>query len=352
MGESSYIEKRNSDELYERETTTGGLLDFHPCRSGSLYESIFSPGARIDWLPGYVISDTRFGANGSFEIFENCKLSFSYGPKEGETFVFTGGILSAIVRGPGHELKFDESTSKWQEWKEGKLLGEYDSHGACFTSGMRQTTIELKGAITPERLYGAYKAWQSELAAEQGALEGALDIYSAEQVNELRQMLIDNEDWRNKPYLCSRNYPTAGVGFLLTRSDARQIIEEVGGNYDRLLASARLRDDGQKESLTDEQVDRILVRTLKETARDARTVFPEFDTYPFQVQKVLIDLTFNMGPDKLKTEFPRFQRAIEERNFAQAARCLDGTKYAAQVKGRATRNINALKDSGEMNLQT
>ena len=59
-------------------------------------------------------------------------------------------------------------------------------------------------------------------------------------------------------------------------------------------------------------------------------------------QAALLDMTYNMGIDKLKT-FKQFLHHMKNQNYFQASKCLDGSRWSKQVGVRSREIRHAIK---------
>jgi len=123
------------------------------------------------------------------------------------------------------------------------------------------------------------------------------------------------------------NHPTIGVGFNLDRSDARNALQAVGANYDRIRAN--------KEQLTHKQIDQLLDADIKTATNTARKFYSGYDQLNPVRQRILTDMAFNMGGVKLG-QFRNFHDALEQGNYESAAKQMLASKWAKQVGNRAT----------------
>lgn len=131
----------------------------------------------------------------------------------------------------------------------------------------------------------------------------------------LQDMIERHEGRRNNLYYVN-GVPHVGVGFNLTRPDARQLIERIGANYQSVRSG--------QERLSDVQVDRLLDITLNEASSIARNVVNNFDDLPIPVQNVVTNMAFNMGQPRL-SRFNNFISALERQDFARAAREMENS---------------------------
>jgi lysozyme len=143
--------------------------------------------------------------------------------------------------------------------------------------------------------------------------------------DKLRKQIIRHEGLRNKVYKDSEGIPTIGVGFNLTRPDARAKIQGLGLNYDKVLA-------GQQE-LSETQALKLLEGDIDGAVADCRAVFPNFTQLSDVRQRALVDMMFNLGKTRL-LKFEKMIAAVKAEQFAKAADEMKGSQWYAQVKTR------------------
>lgn len=159
---------------------------------------------------------------------------------------------------------------------------------------------------------------------------------TAEPINmaELEEMLKTHEGFSNKVYLDSRLIPTVGIGFNLQRTDAKDLIEGLGLNYQSVLNGT--------QSLTNEQTTNLFNITVKEAVQNAKSLFTTFDEQPSQIKNVLIDMSFNLGKKGLG-EFVKFRRAIDKKDYATAAKEMQQSAWFEQVKSRSRSLVSTVQ---------
>ena len=147
------------------------------------------------------------------------------------------------------------------------------------------------------------------------------------------------EGRKNKKYIDSVGKPTVGVGFNLAKDGARKRIEELGLDYDKVKSG--------KQTLTDEQIDKLFDDDRKIAQDAVRRDVPDFDNLDPERQKALTDMAFNMGS---LTKFPAFVKAVNAKDWAGAAREAGlnkkgnrPSKWVKQVGKRAKRIIAQIK---------
>jgi lysozyme len=131
--------------------------------------------------------------------------------------------------------------------------------------------------------------------------------------NELREMLKLHEGLRLKPYKCTAGRWTIGYGHNLEANN-----------------------EAIPNGITLEQAERYLDQDIASAEAGCRKQFPFFNALDDVRKAVLIDMCFNLGLNGL-AGFKSTLAAIEEKNFARAGANMMSSKWAGQVKGRASR---------------
>ena len=123
----------------------------------------------------------------------------------------------------------------------------------------------------------------------------------------VRAQLRIDEGVRDKPYHCSAGKLTIGVG-------------------------RNLDDKGLKA----DEIALMLDNDILDAERDARALFPSFDTLSVNRRAVLVNMAFNVGRDRL-AGFKKFRAAVEAGEFYKAADEMLDSQWAKQVGLRAAR---------------
>ena len=107
----------------------------------------------------------------------------------------------------------------------------------------------------------------------------------------LREELIRDEGVKFEIYNDHLGYPTFGIGHLVTEDD-----EEHGKPVGTPVSEDRCWE------VFDEDVEKFVTEVKK--------VYPDIDSYPDVVQRVLINMCFNMGAPRLG-KFQNMKKAVE-----------------------------------------
>ncbi len=132
----------------------------------------------------------------------------------------------------------------------------------------------------------------------------------------ITDQLIKHEGLKLKPYHCSAGKLTIGVG---------RNLEERGISEDEALY--------------------LLNNDISECIADLKKLFAdvnEFTTLPEGVQRVLIDMRFNLGGSGFRG-FKKMIKAIKEKNFARAALEMQDSKWFDQVGDRGITLVSMMK---------
>jgi GH24 family phage-related lysozyme (muramidase) len=118
--------------------------------------------------------------------------------------------------------------------------------------------------------------------------------------------------------------PTVGIGFNMTRPDARALIKKVGGDYDKLMAG--------KTVLGQAQQDKLLALTVRESANWLRNHFEGVEMNNAKWM-ALISLAYNSRWDESGPTLigPKLTAAIREGRWDEAA---DEIEFRSAKSGR------------------
>lgn len=138
--------------------------------------------------------------------------------------------------------------------------------------------------------------------------------------------------FRATVYLDTKGNPTIATGFNLAAPAAAAICRSHGLDLQALLQGRPIpRNIG----------DLILHDQIQGAAFGVRCHVPNLDELPDPVQAVLVDMDFNMGTEKF-AEFRRMIAAVNERNYAEAAKEMYSSAWYGEVKTRATHDVELM----------
>lgn len=217
-----------------------------------------------------------------------------------------------------------------------RLVREWeDEHPLCSQplTGPGSPTLVLSRLITTQRTNQRQGGQPMSLCARARA--------------RIRPHIEENEGRVPHLYLDSEGYVTVGVGHLVPSRDAvcdvplyhqrngrptrEATCAEKKADYDRVVRQRPV-PDNPKDALRasayaqhtrlimrDEDMDDQLDQHVRTFHRELRRVYQDFDSFPPRVQEALFDMIFTLGMSQLRNKFPRFNHAIEQRDWARAA---------------------------------
>jgi GH24 family phage-related lysozyme (muramidase) len=143
------------------------------------------------------------------------------------------------------------------------------------------------------------------------------------------------EDRRSRVYKDSRGHPTIGVGFNLDRNDARNKVETLGLDYDKVRSGAI--------ELTDDQINELFFPDVDAAIDAASEAIANFDDLSDEKQTVLVDMVFNLGAAGFRA-FRRMIAAVEAEDWETAASEMENSAWYGQVGPRARAAVKAMRE--------
>lgn len=145
-------------------------------------------------------------------------------------------------------------------------------------------------------------------------------------IGKLTDELKQDEGVVREIYKDHLGIPTFGVGHMVLKTDP-----EHGQPV------------GTKVSL--QRINECFSKDLKSVILDCNRLHSDFDDLPEQAQRVLANMTFNLGLPRLR-KFIKMNKKIEERDWIGAALEGQDSKWFTQVPARAGRLMRRLKALG------
>lgn len=153
--------------------------------------------------------------------------------------------------------------------------------------------------------------------------------------NEIINWISEHESSEPKVYLDSKGIATVGVGFNLEKDGAKEAIENLGLDYDKVLSG--------NQSLSEEQINNLLQHDVDTAIADAQKIFSNFDSLPEDKQLVLVDMSYNLGFDRL-SGFHEMIHAVEANDWSKAADEMVDSKWFDDVKNRGEDDVNVMRN--------
>jgi len=146
-------------------------------------------------------------------------------------------------------------------------------------------------------------------------------------IKQFREELKRDEGVKNEVYLDHLGLPTCGIGHLITEWDT-EYNAEVG------------------TPVAEERVNELFEKDLATTIDECRLIYSDFDVLPVKVQHIVANMMFNMGRPRL-SRFHKMKKAVDNRDWYEAAYEMTDSKWAKQVPTRAMRLIQEMKTVSE-----
>jgi len=154
----------------------------------------------------------------------------------------------------------------------------------------------------------------------------------------LREKLVQYEGSVPHMYLDKKGYVTIGVGHLISnltaalklnllvgKSGAIATKEQITADYEAVKkywktnATAPYYKKYTKLILTEVEINRLTNKHIKGFYSELKRLFPGFADYPAEVRLALLDIIFNQGMTKLRGEWPKLNKAVKTKDWAEAA---------------------------------
>ena len=155
---------------------------------------------------------------------------------------------------------------------------------------------------------------------------------------EVAEMIGVNEGVRSKAYKDTAGNMTIGIGFNLEDKTNQPILDSLGLNRDELKSG--------KRELTDRELSALYSYSLSRAIDDLKKFDPDIKSRPKNVQMALIDMSYNLGYNKLST-FKKMKAALQNDDYATAADEMVDSKWYKQVKSRGPRTVALMRSAAQ-----
>ena len=141
-------------------------------------------------------------------------------------------------------------------------------------------------------------------------------------LEQIKLDLTKHEGCKTEVYLCSEGIPTAGIGHALYADEEMP----VGTDVDMEQVLAWFKED------------------VDEAVADCCALFLNFASLPDQVQRVLVNMAFNLGRSRLG-KFKNMITAVNEGNWQKAADEMVDSRWYNQVGNRSIELENWMRNA-------
>jgi len=142
-------------------------------------------------------------------------------------------------------------------------------------------------------------------------------------IEQIKEDLVKHEGYVTEIYLCSEGYPTFGIGHMVTEDDME---------YTWPVGSP----------VTDERILQVFHDDCTAACTDASALVLNFSSHPENVQRVLVNMAFNLGRSRLG-KFKNMITAVNEGNYSKAADEMVDSKWYRQVKRRGEELVEIMR---------
>ena len=189
-----------------------------------------------------------------------------------------------------------------------------------FSAGLEYGDDQILTLPAPDEVYSFPKTLPDRVNPTMAGEQNRTEETSTES-EDVNASLKHNEGFRSQIYKDTMGYDTIGYGHKLTEEDKKS------GRF--------------KNGISKGEAERLLEQDERLHTSGLHRVAPWVKKQPQEVQEVLKDMAYNMGPNFIK-DWPQFARQIREGKYKEAADNMLNTRYAEQVGNRATRNAQVL----------
>ncbi len=153
----------------------------------------------------------------------------------------------------------------------------------------------------------------------------------------LRKKLTAYEGQVDHMYLDTAGYVTVGVGHMMADVSAAQKLPfldakgkhasaaDIKVDYDAVKKQAPGRlavfyKRFTKLHLAQAEIDRLTNQHIDSFYKELKIIYKDFDKFPSEAKLALMDMIFNLGMTNLKNRWPKFNKAVQAKDWAAAAK--------------------------------
>ena len=146
-------------------------------------------------------------------------------------------------------------------------------------------------------------------------------------IDKLREEITFDEGVKYETYHCSEGHLTGGIGHLITEWDEDY--------YDKPIGTP----------IPEEKVNEWFASDIEVSINDCKDLFNNFDDLPEDVQRVLANMSFQLGRPRL-SKFRKMIAAVELQDYAEMANQMEDSRWFKQTQNRAQRLIDRVVRHG------
>jgi len=180
----------------------------------------------------------------------------------------------------------------------------------------------------------AFTLTSQEFARERAKSKRSPDMISFS--NNLYSQIKGHEGYKNKMYIDrsgKKPIRTIGIGFNLEEKHNQDFLRSINIDPEDIF---------EGKEVSDKEIRQMYNHNLRIAFKDAKDFLPDIASHPRDVQKAIIDMSFNLGRNKL-FKFEKTQEALKARDYNEASKEMMDSLWATQVKGRAKKLSDMVK---------
>ena len=144
-------------------------------------------------------------------------------------------------------------------------------------------------------------------------------------IEQIKEDLVKHEGYKDEIYLCSEGIPTFGIGHAVKEADI-EYTWPIGTPIEK------------------DRIDNAFEEDFNTAVTDCCALFLNFGSLPEQVQRVLVNMAFNLGRTRLG-RFKKMITAVNEGNFSKAANEMVDSRWYNQVGNRSIELENWMRNA-------
>lgn len=148
---------------------------------------------------------------------------------------------------------------------------------------------------------------------------------SPELLEIVKEDLIKHEGYKDYIYLCSEGIPTFGIGHAVKETDI-EYTWPIGTPVEK------------------ERIDNAFAEDVQIAIEDVEALFDDCWQKPNKVQRVLVNMAFNLGRTRL-SRFKKMRAAVNNNNFKEAANQMVDSLWYKQVGNRSIELENWMRNA-------
>jgi len=142
-------------------------------------------------------------------------------------------------------------------------------------------------------------------------------------IEQIKEDLVRHEGYVAEIYLCSENYPTFGIGHMVTEADM-EYTWPVG------------------TPVEDERILQVFHDDCKVAVEDAEHIVDDLYSHPDECIRVLVNMAFNIGRPRL-SQFKKMIAAVNANDYHLAAKEMIDSRWYHQVGRRSQELVEIMR---------